>query len=58
MNGILSNINLDPIAKLYGDEAGIKDYEFTKVMKRFEAKTAPAEEPEEDDADGSSSGVE
>ena len=45
--------------QLYGDEAGIKDYEFTKVMKRFEAKTAPVEELEEDDGDdGSSSGVE
>lgn len=39
--------------QLYGDQSGIKQYEFTKVMKRFEAKLAPIGELEEDDDDDS-----
>ncbi|HDH26512.1 MAG TPA: AAA family ATPase [Actinobacteria bacterium] len=45
--------------QLYGDQAGIRDYEFDRAMKRFQAKTAPVDELEESgDDDSPASGVE
>ena len=45
--------------QLYGDQTGIKEYEFAKVMKRFQVKVAPVEELEEDgDDDSPAPGVE
>jgi 5-methylcytosine-specific restriction protein B len=36
--------------QLYGDEAGIRDYHFSQVMKRLRSKTGAAEDIEEDGA--------
>ena len=45
--------------QLYGDQTGIKRYEVSKVMKRFEGKVAPVDELEEDgDDDSPAPGVE
>ncbi len=39
--------------QLYGDQAGIREYEFAKVMKRFHDKVAPGDESGEDLGDDS-----
>ena len=39
--------------QLYGDQTGIREYSFARVMKRFQAKVATVDELEEDGGDDS-----
>ncbi len=44
--------------QLYGDEAGIREYRFGTVLKRYEAQVTPVDEVEGDDDDDPAPGME